>query len=131
MNAVTTAAAQTGEQRMNAITAAAAQELRELRPQLLASPSGSYVASPGTWGCGEGYRIQTVWAARSARPGRVIADVWTAEQAQLLLDALDAKDAIEGVRDELAQKTADYQLLAEIIDRPSLVQRVINRLRRR
>jgi hypothetical protein len=116
---------------MNAVTAAAAQELRELRPQLLTSPSGSYVASPGTWGCGEGYRIQTVWAARSARPGSVIADVWSAEQAQTILNALDALNEIDAVRHELAQKTADYEILAEIIDRPSLVQRVINRLRRR
>lgn len=96
---------------MNALTASAPATT-------IVSASGTYVASPGMWGCGEGYRVWTKWAAQSSRHRASIADVATAEQARVLLNALDAKDLVVELEIQLGEALANNVILKSFIDRP-------------
>ena len=99
--------------------------------KVFSSASGRYVATYGTWSTGEGtYRIQTAADAHATGYRSPIADVWSIEQAQTLLDALDAKDALKAVRAELATAKRDYVILANAVDTQSFYSRLMGLLGR-
>lgn len=98
------------------ITHAAKTAAKDAPAPRIYSASGNYVALPGVWSRGECYRISTKWAANSPRHNCGIVDVITAEGAQEILDALDAKDAIAGVQAELDAARRDYADLAYAVD---------------